>query len=146
MDAHQNRIKSLTYDYPDHIPVSVSILPAAWMRHREALDEVVARHFLAEFMNTVTMSAIIVTLFFGGPNGPILVDGIDIHGPDVHLEGLRKKVGMVFQKSNPFPMSIHANVTFGPRMAGPVSRDRAAEIVERDRRDEQRAVAPLKPA
>ena len=42
--AGTNRIKSLTYNYPDRIPVSVSILPAAWMRHREALDEVVARH------------------------------------------------------------------------------------------------------
>ena len=44
MDAQQNRIKSLTYDHPDQIPVSISILPAAWMRHREALDEVVASH------------------------------------------------------------------------------------------------------
>ena len=44
MDPQINRIKSLTYDHPDEIPVSVSILPAAWMRHREALDEVVARH------------------------------------------------------------------------------------------------------
>ena len=43
-DAQTNRIKSLTYDHPDQIPVSVGILPAAWMRHREALDEVVARH------------------------------------------------------------------------------------------------------
>jgi uroporphyrinogen decarboxylase len=43
-DAQTNRIKSLTYDHPDQIPVSVSILPAAWMRHREALDEIVARH------------------------------------------------------------------------------------------------------
>jgi phosphate transport system ATP-binding protein len=67
-------------------------------------------------------------------SGRIFVDGIDVYGPGVHLEVLRKRVGMVFQKSNPFPMSIRSNVTFGPRMAGPVSRDRAEEIVERSLR------------
>ena len=45
MDDNQtNRIKSLTFDHPDRIPVSVGILPAVWMLHREAMDEVVARH------------------------------------------------------------------------------------------------------
>jgi len=63
--------------------------------------------------------------------GRVLVEGVDIYGAGIHLEELRKRVGMVFQKSNPFPMSIAANITFGPRMAGPLSRDRAAEIVER---------------
>jgi phosphate transport system ATP-binding protein len=63
--------------------------------------------------------------------GRVFVDGVDIYSPDVHLEQLRKRVGMVFQKSNPFPMSISANITFGPRMAGNPGRERAAEIVER---------------
>jgi phosphate transport system ATP-binding protein len=49
----------------------------------------------------------------------------------VNLEELRTKVGMVFQKSNPFPMSIRDNVTFGPRMAGSSMRLKGPEIVER---------------
>jgi phosphate transport system ATP-binding protein len=66
--------------------------------------------------------------------GRILVDGEDIADPRVSIEALRKKVGMVFQKSNPFPMSIRENITFGPRMAG--VRDKAAleRILERSLR------------
>jgi hypothetical protein len=44
MSIAQDRIKSLTYQHPEYIPVSAGILPAAWMRHRDALDEIVARH------------------------------------------------------------------------------------------------------
>ena len=44
MSMQQDRIKSLLFDHPATIPVSVSILPAAWMEHREAMDEVVARY------------------------------------------------------------------------------------------------------
>jgi phosphate transport system ATP-binding protein len=66
--------------------------------------------------------------------GRVIVDGNDVHHPSTRLEELRKRVGMVFQKSNPFPMSIRANVTFGPRMAGSLSRDRATEVVERSLR------------
>jgi phosphate transport system ATP-binding protein len=63
--------------------------------------------------------------------GEVLVDGEDIYRPGTDLELLRKRVGMVFQKSNPFPMSIRENVTYGPRMAGIRSRKRLDEIVER---------------
>jgi len=63
--------------------------------------------------------------------GRVLVDGEDVNAPGVDLELLRSRVGMVFQKSNPFPMSIRENVTFGPRMAGIHGRDRLDEIVER---------------
>jgi len=66
--------------------------------------------------------------------GQVFVDGVDVYGPDIHLEELRKRVGMVFQKSNPFPMSIRANITFGPRMAERLDRQRASEIVERSLR------------
>ncbi len=61
--------------------------------------------------------------------GEITLDGQEIYAPDVNLVGLRRRVGMVFQKSNPFPKSIYENVAFGPRVAG--LRDRAAldEIV-----------------
>jgi phosphate transport system ATP-binding protein len=64
-------------------------------------------------------------------DGRVLVEGQDIYAPGVNLELLRKRVGMVFQKSNPFPMSIRENVSFGPRMAGVRGRDRLDEIVER---------------
>jgi phosphate transport system ATP-binding protein len=48
--------------------------------------------------------------------GKIVLEGQDIHHPDVDLAALRQKVGMVFQKPNPFPQSIYDNVAFGPRV------------------------------
>jgi phosphate transport system ATP-binding protein len=74
-------------------------------------------------------------------SGQVLVDGRDVYQPDIDLESLRKKVGMVFQRSNPFPMSIRRNITFGPRMAGVRRAARLDEIVDRaltlaDLRDE----------
>ena len=62
--------------------------------------------------------------------GTVLVDGEDIYRIDVQLESLRKRVGMVFQKSNPFPMSIYENLTFGPRMRGIRDRSTLDGIVE----------------
>ncbi len=50
--------------------------------------------------------------------GSILVHGIDIHRPDIHLQELRRRVGMVFQKYNPFAKSIYENVVYGLRIAG----------------------------
>jgi len=50
--------------------------------------------------------------------GKILLDGKDIYAPDMDVVTLRQKVGMVFQKPNPFPQSIYDNVTFGPRVMG----------------------------
>lgn len=50
--------------------------------------------------------------------GKILLDGEDIYAPEVDLVDLRRRVGMVFQKPNPFPQSIFANVSYGPRMLG----------------------------
>jgi len=63
--------------------------------------------------------------------GDVLVDNEDIYHQNVDLEELRKKVGMVFQKSNPFPMSIYENLTFGPRMRGIKRRGRLDQIVEK---------------
>lgn len=53
--------------------------------------------------------------------GEIRIQGQDIYAPEVDLVELRRKVGMVFQKPNPFPQSIYANVSFGPRMLNLVS-------------------------
>lgn len=64
-------------------------------------------------------------------NGDILLDEEDIHGRNVNLVHLRRRVGMVFQKSNPFPKSIFENVVFGPRVAGGYSRAQLYEICER---------------
>ena len=47
--------------------------------------------------------------------GTILYNGEDLYGPGVDAVEVRKRIGMVFQKPNPFPKSIHANVAFGPR-------------------------------
>lgn len=61
--------------------------------------------------------------------GKIEIDGIDIYSPEVNLEDLRKKVGMVFQKSNPFPMDIWENVAFGPKVNGVTDKVELEELV-----------------
>jgi len=63
--------------------------------------------------------------------GKVLVEGHDVNAREVDLEKLRTRVGMVFQKSNPFPMTIADNITYGPRMAGIKNRARLEEITER---------------
>ena len=61
--------------------------------------------------------------------GTILLDGQDIHAPDVDVVDLRRRVGMVFQRSNPFPKSIYENVAYGPRIHGVSDRSTLDEIV-----------------
>ncbi len=63
--------------------------------------------------------------------GKVMLDGRDIYASGVDVFELRKRVGMVFQKSNPFPKSIFENVAYGPRIAGVRSRAQLAETVER---------------
>ena len=66
--------------------------------------------------------------------GELLLDGEDIYGPmDVNL--LRRRVGMVFQKPNPFPMSIYDNIAYGPRTHGIRSKATLDDIVEKALRD-----------
>ena len=62
--------------------------------------------------------------------GEILLDGEDIYG-DIDVNHLRKRVGMVFQKPNPFPMSIYDNIAYGPRTHGIRSKAKLDEIVEK---------------
>ncbi len=66
-------------------------------------------------------------------NGTIQLDGGDIYG-DMDVNLLRKRVGMVFQKPNPFPMSIYDNIAFGPRTHGVRSKAALDELVERSLR------------
>jgi phosphate transport system ATP-binding protein len=63
--------------------------------------------------------------------GAILLDGQDIYRRGIDLVDLRRRVGMVFQKSNPFPKSIYENVVFGPRVAGIRDKAYLAATVER---------------
>jgi phosphate transport system ATP-binding protein len=63
--------------------------------------------------------------------GEVLVEGRDAYDPTWSLEALRFQVGMVFQKPNPFPLSVRENVLFGPRLAGESKRDALEEILVR---------------
>jgi phosphate transport system ATP-binding protein len=63
--------------------------------------------------------------------GQIRIGGLDIHDPKLDVTELRKRVGMVFQKSNPFPKSIFENVAYGPRILGVSARAELEAIVER---------------
>jgi len=62
--------------------------------------------------------------------GSVLLEGTDIYDRDIDVVALRKRVGMVFQKSTPFPKSIFDNVAYGPKIAGITKRAQLAEIVE----------------
>ena len=64
-------------------------------------------------------------------DGRITLDGEDIYTPRVDVVELRKRVGMVFQKSNPFPKTIFENIAYGPRVAGEKNKSRLYEIAER---------------
>lgn len=66
--------------------------------------------------------------------GRVALDGEDIYG-DMDVNLLRKRVGMVFQKPNPFPMSIYDNIAYGPRTHGIRSKGKLDEIVEKSLRD-----------
>ncbi|HWA06306.1 MAG TPA: phosphate ABC transporter ATP-binding protein PstB [Ignavibacteria bacterium] len=62
--------------------------------------------------------------------GKVLIDGSDIYNPMTDVVALRKKVGMIFQKSNPFPKSIFDNIAYGPRLHGVKEKNQLMEIVE----------------
>ena len=66
--------------------------------------------------------------------GDIRLDGTDIYG-DMDINVLRKRVGMVFQKANPFPMSVYDNIAFGPRTHGIKKKSELDQIVEQSLRD-----------
>ncbi|WP_018702574.1 MULTISPECIES: phosphate ABC transporter ATP-binding protein PstB [Sporomusaceae] len=66
--------------------------------------------------------------------GEVLLDGNSIYHPDTDVVMLRKRVGMVFQRPNPFPMSIYDNVAYGPRIHGNNKKSVLDELVERSLR------------
>ena len=67
-------------------------------------------------------------------DGTVMLDGEDIYGK-IDVNNLRKRVGMVFQKPNPFPMSIYDNIAYGPRTHGIRSKSKLDEIVEKSLKD-----------
>ena len=67
--------------------------------------------------------------------GSVQYRGQEIYAPNVDVTWLRKQIGMVFQKPNPFPMSIYDNIAYGPRTHGVRSKARLDEIVEKSLRD-----------
>ncbi|MBI2882586.1 MAG: phosphate ABC transporter ATP-binding protein [Candidatus Methylomirabilis oxyfera] len=67
-------------------------------------------------------------------SGTIRIGGLDIHDPALEITELRQRVGMVFQKSNPFPKTIYDNVAYGPRILGMRGQSTLDEIVERSLR------------
>jgi phosphate ABC transporter, ATP-binding protein len=62
--------------------------------------------------------------------GEVIIDGINIYDKNIDVVDLRKKIGMIFQKSNPFAKSVYDNIAFGPRINGITSKSRLDEIVE----------------
>jgi len=66
--------------------------------------------------------------------GSIQIEGVDINAPDLDVVDLRRRVGMVFQKSNPFPKSIYDNIAYGLRIAGVSKRSLIDEAVEKSLR------------
>ena len=66
--------------------------------------------------------------------GSIRIEGVDINAPEVDVVDLRRRVGMVFQKSNPFPKSIYDNIAYGLRIAGVTKRSQIDEAVEKSLR------------
>ena len=67
--------------------------------------------------------------------GQVKIDDQDIYNESYDVIDLRKKVGMVFQKANPFPMSIYDNITYGPKLHSKKSKTQLDEIVERSLKD-----------
>ena len=66
--------------------------------------------------------------------GEVLLDGVDIYGAQLEIYELRKRVGMVFQRPNPFPLSVHENVSFGLKVGKFSDKKKTAEIVEKSLR------------
>jgi phosphate transport system ATP-binding protein len=63
-------------------------------------------------------------------DGEVIIDGLNIYDKDIDVVNLRKKIGMIFQKSNPFAKSVYENIAFGPRINGISNKGKLDEIVE----------------
>ncbi|MBK6327960.1 MAG: phosphate ABC transporter ATP-binding protein [Chloroflexi bacterium] len=70
------------------------------------------------------------TISIARADGEVLLDGKNVYDPDIDVADLRHRVGMVFQRPNPFPQSIYNNVAFGPRVLGTAKKQDLDQIVE----------------
>lgn len=121
--------------------LSLSYDGRQWVLHEISLD--IPRHQVTAFIGPSGCGKSTLLRCFNRLNdlidgvrirGTITLDGMDIYDPKLDVTALRKRVGMVFQKSNPFPKSIYDNVAYGPRLAGTRGRNQLDEIVERSLR------------
>ncbi len=67
--------------------------------------------------------------------GEVLIDGDNIYHPNIDVVMLRKRIGMVFQRPNPFPKSIYENIAYGPKIHGLVKKNELDDVVEKSLRD-----------
>ncbi len=107
-------LRSITLDVPDHRILGI-IGPASSGK--------------TTFLRTLNRLNDLIPDFRA--TGQVLLDSADIYQPDFDVVGLRKRVGMVFALPVPLPMSIHDNITYGPRLAGVRDRQQLYDIVER---------------
>ncbi len=107
-------LKSINIDIPEH-RVTAFIGPSGC--GKSTLIRCINR--MNDFIDGVSIS------------GQVLIDGQDLYDPRIDPVVLRKNVGMVFQKANPFPMSIYDNVAYGPKIHGVRDRSELDEIVQR---------------
>ena len=76
------------------------------------------------------LNRMIDTISIARADGEVLLDGKNVYDPDIDVADLRHRVGMVFQRPNPFPQSIYNNVAFGPRVLGTAKKQDLDQIVE----------------
>jgi len=131
----------------NHVPVIRTENLSLWYGTKQALDHItmdVQRNMVTALIGPSGCGKSTLIRTFNRMNdfiegcrvgGKVLVDGQDIYSPSSDVVGIRKKIGMVFQKPNPFPKSVYENVAYGPRIHG--TREKAAldRIVEKSLRD-----------
>ena len=74
------------------------------------------------------------TISIARADGEILLNGKNVYDEDMHVSGLRQRVGMVFQRPNPFPQSVFDNVAYGPRVLGTATKKELPDLVEKSLR------------
>src|SRR5438477_11504910 len=104
------------------------------------IDMVVNKHKITAFIGPSGCGKTTVLRCFNRMNdlirearveGSLVYQGVDLYGPDVSPAEVRRRIGMVFQKPNPFPKSIYDNIIYGPKLNGVKKKSELDDIVER---------------
>lgn len=130
-DAHFIQVERFNYAYGDHqvlFDVDLSL-------HRDDITALIGpsgcgKSTLLRSINRINDLVEIARVV----GGSIRIDGVDIYSPEVDVINLRRNVGMVFQKYNPFPRSIFENAVYGLRVAGVTDKNELEEAAERSLR------------